>query len=69
MITAYHAKYFAHELSRRHSSMGSNSTWSSYHDTARAIENQKDTLVDQVEAQLQQQVVSTVLFTVRWAVN
>ncbi len=43
--------------------------WRSYDDAARAIENQKDTLLDQVEAQLQQQVVSTVLFTVRWAVT
>lgn len=69
MITAYHAKYFAHELSRRHSSMGSNNTWRSYDDAAHALENQKDTLLDQVEAQLQQQVVSTVLFTVRGAVT
>ena len=43
--------------------------WRSYDEAARQVEHHKDELLDQVEAQLQQQVESNELFTLRWTLN
>jgi len=40
--------------------------WKQYDEAARAIEQQKDALIDRVEARLHQEVEEETLFTVRW---
>ena len=40
--------------------------WRQYDEAARDIERQKDTLIDRVEARLQQEVEEETLFTIRW---
>lgn len=40
--------------------------WRQYDEGAREIERQKDTLIDHVEARLQQEVEEETLFTIRW---
>lgn len=40
--------------------------WRQYDEAAREIERQKDALIDQVEARLQQEVEEETLFTIRW---
>ncbi len=56
-ITEYHAKLFALELRKRH-----------YDGWAKQVEVQKDTLLDQVEERLQQQVSDQDLFTIKFLV-
>jgi len=40
--------------------------WREYDEAAREIERQKDTLIDQVEARLGQEIEEEELFTIRW---
>jgi superfamily II DNA/RNA helicase len=40
--------------------------WREYDEAAREIERQKDTLIDQVEARLGQEIEEETLFTIRW---
>jgi hypothetical protein len=40
--------------------------WRQYDEGAREIERQKDTLIDHVEARLQQEIEEEDRFTVRW---
>lgn len=42
------------------------SAWREYDEAAREIERQKDTLIDQVEARLGQEIEEETLFTIRW---
>ncbi len=41
-------------------------SWREYDAAAKEVENQKDTLIDRVEARLQQEVFEETLFTIRW---
>lgn len=43
--------------------------WREYDEQARVIETQKDSLLDEVEERLQQDVSDEMLFTVRWRMN
>ena len=40
--------------------------WREYDEAAREIERQKDTLIDQIEARLGQEIEEETLFTIRW---
>lgn len=40
--------------------------WRQYDEAARDIEQQKDSLIDRVEARLHQEVEEETLFTVQW---
>ena len=40
--------------------------WRSYDQSSREVEDKKDTLLDQVEAQLQQEVTTETLFSIHW---
>ena len=45
-----------------------NAAWKEYDEAAKAIEEQKDTLLDSVEARLAQTIEEQAIFTIRWAV-
>ena len=55
-LTPYHAKYIAHELTRRCAS------------DSRDIDRQKDALLDEISRRLEQKTECQALFTIRWRV-
>jgi ERCC4-related helicase len=46
-----------------------NDAWKKYDEAAKAIENQKDKLIDEIEQKLQQQISEEEMFLVRWQLS
>jgi hypothetical protein len=57
------------EKQKRRLESDRNDAWKKYDDAAKAIENQKDKLIDEIEQKLQQQIAEEELFLVRWQLN
>lgn len=83
MATEYHAKLFAHELTRQTGNLPDklalqrkarlleakrDEAWRAYDAAAKDIEVQKDGLLDQVEERLGQAVSDEELFTIRFQI-
>ncbi len=46
-----------------------NAAWKEYDQAARTIEEQKDTLLDSVEARLKQTIAEKTIFTFAWSIQ
>jgi hypothetical protein len=57
------------EKQKRRLESDRNDAWKKYDDAAKAIENQKDKLIDEIEQKLQQQIAEEELFLVRWQLS
>jgi hypothetical protein len=69
MLTAYHAKYFSHELTKRCPSDSVEKLPRARVDTQDEIDRRREQLIKEIEGKLQQRVSSEHVFTIRWTVK
>jgi adenine-specific DNA-methyltransferase len=65
-LTDYHAKYFAHELTKRCPSDSTEKLAGTLVDAQDEIDRQRERLIAEIESKLQQRTSLTELFRVRW---
>jgi hypothetical protein len=57
------------EREKRNIETNRNEAWKEYEQAAREIEKRKDSLIDEVEKKLAQQLTQKELFTIRWRLH
>ncbi len=68
-LTDYHAKYFAHELTRRFPPDSVEKLTGALVDAQDEVDRHRDSLIASIEGKLAQRITSTVLFSVWWGLR
>ena len=65
-FTDYHAKYFAHELTRRYPSDSLQKLAASLFDAQDEVDKRKENLIEEIEARMKQKIETNELFAIKW---
>ena len=65
-FTDYHAKYFAHELTRWYPSDSLQKLAASLFDAQDEVDKRKENLIEEIEARMKQKIETNELFAIKW---